>query len=208
MIPAKTPNLVKHYLGGYVWEKPNTGNKIYLTFDDGPVPEVTPWVLDVLKHYNISATFFCVGENVAKYPDIFSRIISNGHAIGNHTYNHLKGWNTSTENYLGNIEKAQKTIVGHGLSTHLFRPPYGKLTPAQTKAILKQNYEIVMWTVLSKDYLQTLSPEKVLDNIISNTTSGSIIVCHDNIKAFDHLKVMLQKAISVLLNKGFEFNTL
>lgn len=208
MIPVKTPDLIKHYLGGYIWDKPNTERKIYLTFDDGPIPEVTPWVLEVLREFNIPATFFCVGENISKYPDIFSQVINDGHRIGNHTYNHLKGWKTSTANYLDNIEKTQNAIVEHGLTTHLFRPPYGKLTPAQTKAILQLNYEIVMWTVLSKDYRKTLSSEKVLDNIVSNTTSGSIIVCHDNIKAFDNLKAVLPQAIEMLLEKGFVFGEL
>lgn len=208
MIPVKTPDLIKHYLGGYIWDKPNTERKIYLTFDDGPIPEVTPWVLEVLREFNIPATFFCVGENISKYPDIFSQVINDGHRIGNHTFNHLKGWKTSTTNYLDNIEKTQNAIVEHGLRTHLFRPPYGKLTPAQTKAILQLNYEIVMWTVLSKDYRKTLSSEKVLDNIVSNTTSGSIIVCHDNIKAFDNLKAVLPQAIEMLLEKGFVFGEL
>lgn len=208
MIPVKTPDLIKHYLGGYIWDKPNIEHKIYLTFDDGPIPEVTPWVLEVLREFNIPATFFCVGENISKHPDIFSQVINDGHRIGNHTFNHLKGWKTSTTNYLDNIEKTQNAIVEHGLRTHLFRPPYGKLTPAQTKAILQLNYEIVMWTVLSKDYRKTLSSEKVLDNIVSNTTSGSIIVCHDNIKAFDNLKAVLPQAIEMLLEKGFVFGKL
>lgn len=208
MIPVKTPDLIKHYLGGYIWDKPNIEHKIYLTFDDGPIPEVTPWVLEVLREFNIPATFFCVGENISKYPDIFSQVINDGHRVGNHTFNHLKGWKTSTTNYLDNIEKTQNAIVEHGLRTHLFRPPYGKLTPAQTKAILQLNYEIVMWTVLSKDYRKTLSSEKVLDNIVSNTTSGSIIVCHDNIKAFDNLKAVLPQAIEMLLEKGFVFGKL
>jgi peptidoglycan/xylan/chitin deacetylase (PgdA/CDA1 family) len=208
MIPVKTPDLIKHYLGGYIWDKPNTDHKIYLTFDDGPIPEVTPWVLKVLKQFNISATFFCVGENVAKYPDIFNLILNEGHSVGNHTYNHLKGWKTSTANYLENIEKAQHEMAKHGASTSLFRPPYGKLTPSQTKALFKQNYEIVMWSVLSKDYLQTISSDKVLDNIISNTISGSIIVCHDNVKAIRNLKAMLPETLETLLERGFIFETL
>jgi len=206
MIPVKTPDLIKHYLGGYVWEKPNTQNKIYLTFDDGPIPEVTPWVLEVLREFNIPATFFCVGENISKHPEIFNQILNDGHGIGNHTYNHLKGWKTSTQSYLDNIEETHYEMAKHGSSTQLFRPPYGKLTPSQTKAILKLNYEIVMWTVLSKDYLQTISADKVLGNIISNTTSGSIIVCHDNNKAYNNLKSVLSKMIAVLLERGYEFD--
>lgn len=205
MIPVKTPDLIKHYLDAYIWDKPNDQNKIYLTFDDGPIPEVTPWVLDLLKKYKIHATFFCVGENISKHPEIFKRILNEGHGVGNHTYNHLKGWKTSTSNYLDNVEKAQNQIAGHGFSTQLFRPPYGKLTPSQSKALVKQNYKITMWSVLSKDYLQSISAEKVLDNIISSTTSGSIIVCHDNIKAFDHLQAVLSRSIEILIESGFKF---
>lgn len=208
MIPAKTPEIIRHFLGGYVWDKPNDENKIYLTFDDGPIPEVTPWVLGVLKQYKIPATFFCVGENISKHPEIFKQILNDGHSIGNHTYNHLKGWKTSTNIYLDNIEKAKNEMFRHSLTTKLFRPPYGKLTSSQTKALIKLNYDIVMWTVLSKDYVQTLSPDRVLENIISNTSSGSIIVCHDNIKAFNNLKAMLPEAIETLLKRNFIFSNL
>jgi len=208
MIPAKTPALVSRYFKNYVWDKPNTKNKIYLTFDDGPIPEVTPWVLEVLKQYQIPATFFCVGENISKHPEIFREILKQNHSIGNHTYNHLKGWKITTENYLNNIQKTQKVINEFKVNTSLFRPPYGKMTSAQSKAILNLGFDVVMWSVLSKDYNQKLSPKQVYDNIINHTSSGSIIVCHDNIKAFKSLQQVLPKAIEALLEKGFRFDTL
>ncbi|MGX1023329.1 polysaccharide deacetylase family protein [Flavobacterium sp. CS20] len=208
MIPAKTPALVSRYFNNYIWEKPNTEKRIYLTFDDGPIPEVTPWVLDVLKQYQIPATFFCVGENIDKHPEIFKEILKQNHSIGNHTYNHLKGWKTTTEKYLDNIQNTQKIINEFGVNTSLFRPPYGKMTSAQSKAVLNLDYDVIMWSVLSKDYSSKLPHQKVYDNIINNTTSGSIIVCHDNIKAFDTLQKVLSKAIETLLENGFGFGKL
>lgn len=208
MIPAKTPALVSRYFKNYVWDKPNRKNEIYLTFDDGPIPEVTPWILDVLKQYQISATFFYVGENMSKHPEIFKEVLKHNHSIGNHTYNHLKGWKTTTENYLNNIQKTQKVINEFGVNTSLFRPPYGKMTSAQSKAILNLGYDVVMWSVLSKDYSSKLPAQKVYDNIINNTNSGSIIVCHDNAKALRTLKEVLENVIETLLEKGFIFSKL
>ncbi len=208
MIPAKTPDLVSRYFKNYIWDKPNNENKIYLTFDDGPIPEVTTWVLDILEQYQIPATFFCVGENIKKYPEIFKQIIDQNHAVGNHTYNHLKGWKTSTEKYLNNIKATQNIMKDYGANTPFFRPPYGKMTPTQSKALLELGYQIVMWSVLSKDYNQKLSPKQVFDNIINNTKPGSIIVCHDNIKAFENLKKILPKTIETLLEKRFVFKKL
>ncbi|MBS3738316.1 polysaccharide deacetylase family protein [Mesohalobacter halotolerans] len=208
MIPAKTPTLVSRYFKDYIWDKPNSENEIYLTFDDGPIPEVTPWVLEVLKQYQIKATFFCVGENIEKHPEIFKQILAQNHAAGNHTYNHLKGWKTSAETYLDNIQNTQSVINTFGANTSLFRPPYGKMTTAQSKAIINLGFDVIMWSVLGKDYSSKLSPQKVYDNIINNTTSGSIIVCHDNIKAYENLQKVLPKAIETLLEKGFVFGRL
>ncbi len=208
MIPSKTPALVSRYFKHYVWDKPNTENQIYLTFDDGPIPEVTPWVLDVLNQYQIPATFFCVGENISKHPEIFKEVLKQSHSIGNHTYNHLKGWKTTTENYLENIQKTQKAIAEFDVNTSLFRPPYGKMTSTQSKAILNLGYDVVMWSVLSKDYSSNLSAQRVYDNIINNTSSGSIIVCHDNIKSYKNLQKVLPKTIETLLENGFRFGKL
>lgn len=208
MIPSKTPALISRYFKQYVWQKPNTENRIFLSFDDGPIPVVTPWILDVLEKYNIPATFFCVGENISKHPEIFKQILNQGHAIGNHTYNHLKGWKTSKKIYLNNIKDTQEIMSTFGVETSLFRPPYGKMTTAQSKAILDLGLDVIMWSVLSKDYSTNLLPKQVCDNIINHTKSGSIIVCHDNLKAFEALQEVLEKVIESLLGKGFVFSKL
>jgi peptidoglycan/xylan/chitin deacetylase (PgdA/CDA1 family) len=207
MIPSKTPKLVSQFFGKYIWEKPNDRQEVFLTFDDGPIPEVTPWVLNLLSKYNVKATFFCVGENIEKHPDIFKRLIDEGHQIGNHTFNHLSGWKVSVENYMENIKKTEKVLRNHNLKTKLFRPPYGKLKPAQAKAVTQLGYDIYMWSILSKDYNPKLEANKVYQNLMQ-TKSGSIIVCHDNIKAFGHLQKVLPKAIEELQGKGFMFKTL
>ena len=183
-------------------------HKIYLTFDDGPIPEVTPWVLDVLANYDIKATFFCVGDNISKHPEIFKRIIDENHSIGNHTYNHLNGWKTSEQDYLDNFNKTQKLIESHNSTSKLFRPPYGRITNSQAEAIKNLGFDIIMWSVLSKDYKLQIKPGKVYDNMLSNTKSGSIIVCHDNVKAFEVLKQSLPKSIEAFLGKGFVFGKL
>jgi peptidoglycan/xylan/chitin deacetylase (PgdA/CDA1 family) len=208
MIPAKTPSIVSRTLNSFVWEKPNAANEIFLTFDDGPVPEVTPWVLELLKKYNIKATFFCVGENVRKHPGIFERLVKEGHSIGNHTYNHLNGWFVDSHIYLENIIKTEQVFESHGQKTGLFRPPYGKIKSKQIKALKAKGYQIVMWNVLSKDYSQSIRPEQVKHNILNNTTSGSIIVCHDSVKAVSNLKAILEPCITNLLDKGFVFKGL
>ena len=208
MIPAKTPLAVIRYFKNYIWEKPNAEDKIYLTFDDGPIPEVTPWVLDVLKDYDIKATFFCVGDNISKHPEIFKRIIDENHSIGNHTYNHLNGWKISKQDYLDNFNKTQKLIESHNSSSKLFRPPYGRITNLQAKAIKNLGFDIIMWSVLSKDYKLHIKAEKVYDNMLTNTKSGSIIVCHDNVKAYEVLKQSLSRSIEAFLEKGFGFGKL
>ena len=208
MIPAKTPIAVIRFFKEYIWEKPNIEDKIYLTFDDGPIPEVTPWVLDVLAEYDIKATFFCVGDNISKHPEIFKSIIDENHSIGNHTYNHLNGWKISDKDYLENFNKTQKLIERYNSSSKLFRPPYGRITRSQSKAIKNLGFDIIMWSVLSKDYKLKIKPQKVYENMLSNTKSGSIIVCHDNIKAFEVLKQALPRSIEALLEKGFVFEKL
>lgn len=206
----KTNSLIKRIFSNYIWDIPNMENKIYLTFDDGPIPEVTEWVLEVLKEHQIKATFFCIGKNIQKHPTILNKIISNGHAVGNHTFNHINGWSTSTEDYLDNINLCKSEISKHESKilnpSALFRPPYGKIKTMQSKILRQLGYKIIMWDVLSADFDQSITPEKCLENVIQNTRSGSVIVFHDSIKAFKNLEYTLPKSIAILKQKGFEFD--
>jgi peptidoglycan-N-acetylglucosamine deacetylase len=197
MYLVKTPSLVKSVFAGYVWDIPTKERVVYLTFDDGPIPGLTPWVLDVLSQYGCTATFFCVGENVKNNPEIFQRILDEGHSVGNHTYNHLNGWFVDEDEYLDNI-----ALCDDYMDTILFRPPYGKLKPSQTIAIKNQK-NIVMWDILSGDFDQTISQEKCLTNVLNNYNEGSIIVFHDNIKAEVNLKYALPLFLEHLKSNGF-----
>ena len=201
---VKTSYFIKRIFSNYVWDIPNRENKVYLTFDDGPTPEITEWTLEQLKGYNAKATFFCIGNNIHKHPEIFKKIIQENHAIGNHTYNHLKGWETPTAEYIENTKFCQSEIINHNSSiTNLFRPPYGKIKPSQSMILRKLGYKIIMWDVLSCDFDQTITPEKCLDNVIKNVKSGSIIVFHDSVKAEQNLKYVLPKTLAFLKEKGF-----
>jgi peptidoglycan/xylan/chitin deacetylase (PgdA/CDA1 family) len=213
---VKTNTFIKKIFNNLVWDIPNLENKIYLTFDDGPIPEVTEWVLDVLKSENIKATFFCIGDNIQKHPEIYKRILSEGHQTGNHTFNHLNGWITTNKNYQKNIELCNNEQIKQNLNNNycqlntencqLYRPPYGKIKPSQSKIIRKLGYKIIMWDVLSYDFDASIAPENCLENVISNSAQGSIIVFHDSIKAANNLKYALPKAIQILKNKGFVFD--
>jgi peptidoglycan/xylan/chitin deacetylase (PgdA/CDA1 family) len=203
---VKTNWIIKKIFSSYVWDIPNAGNKIYLTFDDGPIPEITEWVLEELKKHNVKATFFCIGDNIEKHPEIFKKVIGEGHAIGNHTFNHLNGWKTTTETYLKNFERCEKTIQQstiNNLNSKIFRPPYGKIKKSQAKAIRRLGYKIIMWDVLSVDFDSNLSQEKCLENVLSNVKSGSIIVFHDSIKAFKNLEYVLPKTLVYLKENNF-----
>ena len=206
---VKTNKWIKKIFNNLVWEIPNSDKKIYLTFDDGPIPEVTEWVLDILKPEEIKATFFCIGDNIRKHPEVYKRILSEGHQTGNHTFNHLNGWKTYTKSYLGNFKLCEtehlKLNTEHSF---LFRPPYGKIKSSQSKAIRHLGYKIIMWDVLSYDFDSTISVEKCLENVISNTEQGSIIVFHDSLKAEKNLKYALPKAIQILKDKGFVFDVI
>ncbi len=206
MVPHKTPALFKYLWPSLIWNIPNEDKRIFLTFDDGPIPGLTEWVLQVLDEFNIKATFFCVGDNVKKHPEIFSKLIASGHSIGNHTFHHLNGRDTSVAEYLENIEACDQVFNAHGLSTNLFRPPYGRLKTSQRK--LLKHRQVVMWDVLSKDYDQSFSPESILKGIIKSTQPGSIIVFHENIKAESNLKSVLAKYIQYCLDAGYQFDTL
>jgi peptidoglycan/xylan/chitin deacetylase (PgdA/CDA1 family) len=177
-------------------------NKVFLTFDDGPTPEVTPWVLDQLQQFNAKATFFCLGRNVDHFYDIYMQILSEGHSVGNHTYSHLKGFGSSNRNYYEDIELAHNLI-----GSDLFRPPYGRIGPWQVREIVK-NYRIIMWNVLSIDYNKRLSGERVAKNVIDNVDSGSIVVFHDSSKAKKNLYYALPKVLEFLSSKGFEMHSI
>lgn len=206
---VKTNKWVKKIFNNLVWDIPNSDKKIYLTFDDGPIPEVTEWVLELLKSEDIKATFFCIGDNIKKHPEIYKRILAEGHQTGNHTFNHLNGWKTNTNYYIDNFKLCEtehlKLNTEHSF---LFRPPYGKIKPSQSKAIRQLGYKIIMWDVLSYDFDSTFSAEKCLENVILNTEQGSFIVFHDSIKAEKNLKYALPKAIQILKNKGFVFDVI
>jgi len=207
----KTNWIIKKIFSNYTWDVSNTGNTVYLTFDDGPIPEITTWVLEELKKFDLKATFFCIGKNIDKYPEIFKKVISEGHAIGNHTFNHLNGWKTPTEIYIENIKLCEEVIektTNYNSRSKLFRPPYGKLKTAQARAIEKLGYEIIMWDVLSADFDTTLSKEQCLDNVLSNVKPGSIIVFHDSVKAFKNLQYVLPKTLAFLKENNFNCNVL
>jgi peptidoglycan/xylan/chitin deacetylase (PgdA/CDA1 family) len=204
----KVPKIIKKIFRNQVWDIPNTEKKIYLTFDDGPTPEITEWVLNILEKENIKATFFCIGNNIAKHPEIFEKIVASGHSIGNHTFNHLQGWKTTTEKYIENVDLCKTEMCK--LTTeysNLFRPPYGKIKPVQSKILRKKGYKIIMWDVLSKDYDLNTSPEECLINV-KKTKTGSIIVFHDSLKAWKNLEYTLPKAIVFLKSEGFLFDSI
>jgi len=205
MYLVKSPLLLKWYYPSLTWHKSRREKAIYLTFDDGPIPDVTAFVLKTLKSFDVKATFFCIGDNIRKHPDLFEQIIAEGHQIGNHTYNHLKGWKTETRTYIENFKNCQQLMA-----TTLFRPPYGRIKKKQIAGIksLLPTTEIIMWDILSGDFDQTLSPEKCYQNVIKHTTNGSIIVFHDSLKAFERLAYALPKAIKVLKDQGYTFKTL
>ena len=201
---VKTHWTIKKLFSNYVWDIPNMENKVYLTFDDGPTPEITQWTLNQLKNYNAKATFFCIGDNIRKYPEVFKEVVKEGHSIGNHTFNHLNGWKTNTQNYIENAKLFEKEYGKLSTETcKLFRPPYGKITPSQSKILRKMGYKIIMWDVLSVDFDVTITPEQCLENVLQNVKSGSIIVFHDSVKAFANLEYALPKTLEFLQQKGF-----
>lgn len=202
MFLAKTPAIFRLLMPHYLWKCPTNNRKIYLTFDDGPIPEVTPLVLEQLKKYNARATFFCVGENIRKYPEVFRQVIENGHATGNHTCHHLNGWNTPDADYLKDVELCRAV-----LPSSLFRPPYGRISRSQA-SVLRRDYTIVMWDVLSGDYSPDVSPEKCLSNITDNAGPGSIIVMHDSLKAKKNLLFALPRLLEYYASAGFSFEVI
>ena len=207
-VSPKTPWLAKKAFPSYVWDIPSKEKIIYLTFDDGPTPVITEKVVEILANYNAKATFFCIGKNIAENPAIYQLLLDSGHAIGNHTFNHLKGWRTTTKEYLENTIEAEQTIQQINKSTNqqkLFRPPYGRIKPSQGKALEKLGYKIIMWDILAIDWDSTVAKEDVLDNIVSNTVDGSIVVLHDSIKASKNMLYALPKVLDHFTKKGYTF---
>jgi len=202
---AYSPFWLRWLFPTLTWHKSRKEKYVYITFDDGPIPVVTPYVLNTLKKYNCKATFFCIGDNIDKYPSILSDVIAEGHTLGNHTYNHLKGWKTSDSAYLDNV---RKTSVLTG--TRLFRPPYGRIKKSQITEIRKcfPETEIVMWDVLSGDFDERITKEKCVENVLKHYRNGSIIVFHDSQKAFERLEYALPIILENLTEQGFQFRTL
>jgi peptidoglycan/xylan/chitin deacetylase (PgdA/CDA1 family) len=201
-LPFRTPFFLPWLYPSLLWRVNTTTKELYLTFDDGPVTGPTEFVLDTLKAFHIKATFFCIGENIAKNYTLYTRIKEENHLVGNHTYNHLKGWSYPADIYLENINKCAQLLD----TNLLFRPPYGRITNAQINSL--QKHKIVMWDVLTQDYDRNLSKEKCLDGSIKATRNGSIIVFHDSYKAEKNLKYVLPHFIEHFLNKGYQFNTI
>ena len=202
MYLVHTPQYVQALFPGLIWKVPGAHKEIYLTFDDGPIPGVTPWVLDTLREYNAKATFFCVGDNVRKYPEIYERVILEGHSVGNHTLNHLSGWATENISYFHNIRHCARMV-----HSGLFRPPYGKLKPSQAQ-FLQRHYRIIMWDVLSGDFDRDITPEDCSQNVIQHAGSGSIVVFHDSLKAENNLRYALPKVLDHFTAEGYRSQAL
>jgi peptidoglycan/xylan/chitin deacetylase (PgdA/CDA1 family) len=205
MYLVKTPWILKKLYPNLIWNARRDARSIFLTFDDGPIPIVTPFVLNILKKHNAKATFFCIGDNVSKHTDIFNDLKKDGHAIGNHTYNHLRGWKTDNETYLQNFLQADKL-----LDTPLFRPPYGRIKRQQIKLLTnaRPDLKIYMWDVLSGDFDMSLTPQECLKNVLKHTEPGSVIVFHDSIKAFTRLEYVLPRALEAWSKEGYSFEIL
>ena len=173
-------------------------SRVFLTFDDGPSPGVTEWILKELAKYNAKATFFCLGKNAEQYPDLYEKIVAAGHKIGNHTYSHQKGWGMSLEDYIEDIDFANQI-----LHSDLFRPPYGRIKRTQLR-VISERYEVIMWNVLSRDYSKVVSPRQCLKNVTSQIGPGSIVVFHDSAKAFRNLRYALPGTLEYLEKRGLE----
>jgi peptidoglycan/xylan/chitin deacetylase (PgdA/CDA1 family) len=195
----------------YTWRFSISKKEIYLTFDDGPTPEITTFVLNELKKHNAKATFFCIGKNISTHPEIFKQIIKEDHSVGNHTQNHLNGWKNKTQDYIKNTLEVERTLQLSNFKTlklNLFRPPYGKIKQKQAKYLLSKGYKIIMWSVLSGDFDTNLSKEKCLQNVLKNTSNGSIVVFHDSVKAAEKIKYVLPKVLEYFSKRGFEFKAI
>lgn len=208
----KTPEIIRNLYRSMVWSKTPDTPTVYLTFDDGPTPEVTHYVLDQLKAHKAKATFFCIGKNITAHPDIYTQVQEDGHRIGNHTYNHLNAGKTTKENYLAEIAQTQEVITrGHILNKEekpLFRPPYGRISASMAKTLKAKGYEVVMWSLLSADFDPDLSIEKSLEQLKKHTQPGSIVVFHDSLKAYHNLQALLPPYLAFLKSKGIKMESL
>ena len=194
------PKIVKRLFPDLIWSfsQQEVDGKVFITFDDGPTPEITPWILDTLSKFDAKATFFCLGKNVEQYPELFQMILEGGHAVGNHTYSHQKGWEMRTGRYVEDVDLADNFI-----HSNLFRPPYGRIKPAQARR-LSERYKLIMWDVLSRDYSQLVSPRSCLNNVVKHVKSGSIVLFHDSRKAYRNLSYTLPRTLEFLRSKGLE----
>lgn len=185
-------NILSTILKGTLWRIQNDYNRVFVTFDDGPNPNTTPFILQTLDNYDVKATFFCVGKNIERYPELFQQIVERGHSVGNHTYSHIKGWACNNIEYFDDIK-----LAGQYVSSALFRPPYGRIKLSQIKA-LRQCYMIVFWSVLSYDYVEKITPMECLSNVVPRVKSGDIIVFHDSVKAFPRMSFALPRLLDYL----------
>ena len=223
LIPVKTPKLIKGIFPKYVWNMPTDEKVIYLTFDDGPTPKITNWTIDLLKSYNAKATFFCIGNNIEKHPDIFCDILREGHAVGNHTYHHPNGWTTCTKHYIHEVIKTEHLMQAVlndqndnfakrtsliAPNSKLFRPPYGKIAPSQGQQLLQMGYKIIMWDILAFDWKESLSKERCANNVISEAGPGSIVVFHDSVKASKRMAYALTQTLEHFSAQGYQFKCL
>ena len=200
---VKTPWLLKKFYPQCLWTLPTKEKKIYLTFDDGPHPEATPFVLDVLKKYHARGTFFCIGKNIVDNPALYRRILEEGHRVGNHTHNHVNGWKTKSEDYILNIREAARYI-----DSDLFRPPYGRISRFQISFLKSElKFRIIMWDVLSADFDKRISPEKCAWHVTAHARPGSIVIFHDSAKAFERLRVALPMVLGHFSDQGFRFES-
>ena len=202
MYLVRTPSAIQKLFPNFIWRIPTDQKELYITFDDGPIPDVTPWVTEQLGEYNAKATFFCVGENVFRSPDIMHQLHEQGHVTANHTFNHLSGWTSEHVPYIHNVRKCAPLV-----QTNLFRPPYGRIRPRQAQFIMR-HYQIVMWDVLSADFDTSISPEQCLRNVIGNAGPGSIVVLHDSLKAETNLRYALPRILDHFAEQGYVFKSL
>ena len=206
--PLRFPKIFRYFFPSAVLKKKNNNNTVYLTFDDGPTPEITNFVLNELKKYNAKATFFCLGDKIERYPDILKDVIDAGHLIGNHTYHHFDAWKTSQKDYLKDVINTEAVIDKYTTGKKLFRPPFGHVTPWHIKGLKKLGFQTVLWTSIAGDYKQNLDTDKVVQKLINQTRSGDILVFHDSKKASENLRKILPELLKSLHQKSFNFDSL